>query len=98
MTDPSAASGAAATPTTSAAIVSEGGSGGGSGLHVSVDPVRVSVEEVMEEEWEIMRTENRDLPQITPRRKRASSMLGLGSCKRQQPCVPAFSDDREYEV
>lgn len=73
-----------------------------------VDSVVVSVKEVMEEEWEIMRTENSDLPQLTPRRPRKKKRAALsalldpatppGGCKRQPPCNMMFDSDEEYEV
>lgn len=79
------------------------------GTQEGVDPVVVSVKEVMEEEWEIMRTENTRLPQLTPHRpgrKRAAptsssasscSVLGSSSCKRPQHYAMLAEDD-EYEV
>ena len=93
------------------ASTSPAGSSGGVTLQAGsteegVDPVVVSVKEVMEEEWQIMRTENVNLPPLTPHRpcrKRAapSSMMdtvGLGDSKRQQQCSMEFGSDDEYEV
>lgn len=57
-----------------------------------------SVQEVMEQEWERMRTEDATLPQITPKRKRRAPRIRPESCKRQPPNYPAFSSDEEYEV
>ena len=70
-----------------------GGAGGG-----EVDPVTVCVEEVMEEEWAVMRAENAALPQFTPKRKRKAPRLepmALDSCKRRQPQQydPGFDSD-----
>ena len=42
--------------------------GGGVAGQESMDPVVVSVKEAMEVEWEHMRAENANLPQLTPRR------------------------------
>ncbi len=59
-----------------------------------------SVHEVMEEEWEKMRTEDSTLPQITPqRRKKATSLRARPECcEHRPPDNPAFSSDEEYEV
>ena len=61
-----------------------------------VDPVTVCVEEVMEEEWAVLRAENAALPPFTPRRKRGAPRLepmALGSCKRRQPYTDFDSDE-----
>ena len=57
-----------------------------------------SVHEVMEQEWEKMRTEDTTLPQITPQRKRGGSRIRPECCKRRPPDHPVFSSDDEYEV
>lgn len=101
-------------PDTSTALGAGGGSGGvasqacSGSMKEGVDPVVVSVKEVMEEEWDIMRTENANLPPLTPHRpcrKRSAPSSGSlldsmapGSCKRQQQCSMTFGGDDEYEV
>lgn len=57
-----------------------------------------SVHEVMEQEWEKMRTEDATLPQITPQRKRGAPRIRQECCKRRPPDNPVFSSDEEYEV
>ena len=78
------------------------GGGGSTSAQGSPDMVAVSVQEVMEQEWEVMRTEDRSLPQITPKRKRGASSLidpaRLECSKRSQPYNLAFNSDDEYEV
>lgn len=91
------------------ASTSPAGSSGGvtpqtGSMDKGVDPVVVSVKEVMEEEWQIMRTENTNLPPLTPhrpcRKRAAPSSLRdtVGDCKRQQPCSMEFGSEDEYEV
>lgn len=89
------------TPHGGAPGLAGGGGGGSTSMQGSPDMVDVSVQEVMEQEWEVMRTEDRTLPQITPKRKRGASLLDparLECCKRSQVYNPAFNSDDEYEV
>ena len=64
----------------------------------------VSVQEVMEQEWERMRSEDSTLPQLTPSRRRGIRKRGARDPVRPEPVKrlqadnPVFSSDEEYEV
>ena len=88
----------------------EGGSGIMPGMTDSVmsgdteDPVQVvtlSVQEVMNDEWELMRSENSDLPPLSYRKRKVPLMdtMDLGMPKWKSSCLssPHYSDD-EFEV
>ena len=60
-----------------------------------------SVQEVMEQEWERMRTEDTTLPPLTPHRKRGAFLrerVRPESTKRRPQEDPIFNADEEYEV
>ena len=92
--------------TSSESIQQEGGESSGcmnrsSDSRMEEDPVTASVKEMMNEEWERMRAENSDLPQISCR-NRTNTLFdpaGINSYRWQLSSNPTFSsNEEEYEV